>query len=117
MVMLVPFGMMLPLLQRKASSPGRVTLWSALLSLSVEITQALLYVAASYGRQIDANDLVANTLGGMIGYGILRLACRFLAVVGILSAYALPGSALAPADARDAASPSPATTFNGQGAQ
>ncbi|WP_055532016.1 VanZ family protein [Streptomyces graminilatus] len=106
-VMTVPFGMMLPLLWRKASSLGRVTLWSALLSLSVEITQAILYAAVSYGRTIDATDLVANTLGGMIGYGILRLACRSRAVVGILSAYALPGSAFTPAGARDAVSSAP----------
>jgi glycopeptide antibiotics resistance protein len=100
-LMLVPFGMLLPLVSAKASSLTRVTVRTALVSASIEVTQCLVYVLFNDARSVDVNDLIANTLGGMAGYLVIRTASRTSALAGVLRAFALPGSALAATDVND----------------
>ncbi|MDV9172842.1 VanZ family protein [Streptomyces sp. W16] len=90
-LMLVPFGMLLPLVSAKASSLWRVTAWTALVSASIEVTQCLMYVLFNDARSVDVNDLIANTLGGMVGYLVIRSASRVSATAGIVRAFALHG--------------------------
>ncbi|MEV6167998.1 hypothetical protein AB0L99_07190 [Streptomyces sp. NPDC051954] len=40
---------------------------------------------------MDVNDLIANTLGGMVGYLVIRAASRVSATAGIARAFALHG--------------------------
>jgi glycopeptide antibiotics resistance protein len=72
-VVFVPLGVLLPLVGRVRSA-GRVLLWAFLISLTMELLQWLNAVVAHGGHVADVNDLLANTLGAPIGYGLLRAA-------------------------------------------
>ncbi|WP_086735323.1 VanZ family protein [Streptomyces glaucescens] len=91
-LMFVPLGMLLPLLTR-VSGPARAVGVSALASLCIEVTQLLSYVLFHNGRSVDVNDLLANTLGGLIGYLLVRLALARPPVRELLRRFALPRSA------------------------
>lgn len=59
----VPFGLFFPLLSRKNRSFWKVTLISFEVSLGVEVIQLVTRVGSC-----DVDDMILNTLGGMIGY-------------------------------------------------
>lgn len=66
-VMMVPFGLLLPLFK-----PRRVfatAAWAFLFSLSIE-TMQLLYTwsGGASARSFDVTDLITNTLGAILGY-------------------------------------------------
>ena len=61
----VPFGFLLPLMSRKLKGFFNVLLFSLELSLIVETVQLLTKVGS-----FDVDDLLLNTIGGMLGYGI-----------------------------------------------
>jgi glycopeptide antibiotics resistance protein len=98
-IMMIPLGMLIPLVSAKTLSLKRVAGWSAIVSLSIELTQLLMYILFNNGRSVDINDVIANTLGGMAGYLILRLASRTPSLTDAVRGFALPASAMAPADA------------------
>lgn len=87
-VMLAPFGALLPLVSARAVNAGRVAALSLAFSASIEAAQLLIYVFARSGRSVDVNDLLANTLGGVLGYLLLKS-------LPALRRTALPDSALA----------------------
>lgn len=65
----IPFGIFVPmLLSRKVNLFKRVFVLSLALSLSFEVTQLVLYIGT-----FDVDDLILNTCGGVIGYGVYRL--------------------------------------------
>ncbi|MFC8373155.1 VanZ family protein [Streptomyces sp. NPDC057239] len=99
-IMTVPAGFLLPLLSRNATSASWATLMTAAASLSVEVAQMLSYIVLNNGRSVDVNDLLANTLGGLVGYALVTLALRAPALRGPLLASALPRSAASQADRR-----------------
>ena len=68
--MFIPTGIMTPLIYKKRNSFGKTVLTGFLISLTIEIMQLPFAVRAS-----DVDDLILNTLGCAIGYGILTL-CR-----------------------------------------
>ncbi|MFI2471644.1 VanZ family protein [Streptomyces globisporus] len=74
-LMFLPLGFLLPLL-RPHVTLRRTVLVSAMASLSIEALQMLQYIAFANGRAVDINDLIANSLGGLLGYAILRAAQR-----------------------------------------
>ncbi|MER6769383.1 VanZ family protein [Streptomyces bacillaris] len=74
-IMFLPLGFLLPLLFPRITR-GRTVLACALISLGIEVTQLLQYIAFAHGRAVDINDLIANTLGGLLGYAVLRAARR-----------------------------------------
>ena len=69
----VPLGVLLPLVARTTSF-SRVLLWGFLASLAIEVLQLVNSVASNGGHSSDVNDLLANTLGAAVGYGIFRVA-------------------------------------------
>lgn len=71
----VPLGVLVPLVTR-TRSVVRVLLWGFVLSLLMETAQLVNALAAGGGHVADVNDLLANTLGAPVGYGLLRLAER-----------------------------------------
>jgi glycopeptide antibiotics resistance protein len=73
-VMMIPFGMLLPLLCRRTDSPPRIALYAAWTSLSIETVQFLLGLLLNSRRTVDVNDLIANTAGAVLGLALLRLA-------------------------------------------
>ncbi|MEU3516854.1 VanZ family protein [Streptomyces sp. NPDC006654] len=74
-IMFIPLGFLLPLFSDRFTR-GRTTAFCALASLGIELTQLLQYIALGNGRSVDVNDLIANTLGGLLGYAALRVAQR-----------------------------------------
>ncbi len=63
--MFVPTGIILPIIYKKLDSFGKVILAGMGISLCIEILQLPFSVRAS-----DIDDLLLNTLGVLIGYGI-----------------------------------------------
>ena len=70
--MTLPMGLLLPIAIR-----GRRVVGAALLALafsaSIEIVQAVTDIAFSSGRTADVHDLIANTVGALIGFGLVRI--------------------------------------------
>ncbi|MEH7093677.1 VanZ family protein [Neobacillus vireti] len=58
-----PFGFILPLLSKRFQKLSKVTIATLLLSLTFELIQ-LVFEFGSF----DVDDLILNTLGGMLGY-------------------------------------------------
>ena len=71
-VLFVPLGFFLPLMYRTYHHIKNVVLTGFLFSLSVEIVQMF-----DWGST-DINDLIINTAGGCIGYGMYRLLSKAL---------------------------------------
>ena len=63
-VMTVPFGFLLPLINKENEKLPKVILYTFLLSLSIELLQPLI----NGFRSADITDLITNTIGGIIGY-------------------------------------------------
>lgn len=73
-LLFIPFGVLLPLLIHRFHSIIRTTVGSAAFSLFYEVVQ-LLFGFGSF----DVDDVLLNTIGGMIGYGLFyawRIAGR-----------------------------------------
>lgn len=70
-IMLLPFGFLLPLI--KKTNVVRVLCWSLLFSLFIELSQLYLtWIGGSVIRSFDVTDLINNSIGGMIGFIINR---------------------------------------------
>jgi len=67
-----PFGVFLPLLSQNMRKMWRVFGMSFLVTLCIECTQLVTRLGV-----FDVDDLVMNTLGGVIGYGIYCFYIRF----------------------------------------
>ena len=65
----VPFGALLPVVREKRMGFFKVFLLSFDLTLIIEISQLILRVGSC-----DVDDMILNTLGGCIGYGLYRAA-------------------------------------------
>lgn len=68
----VPFGALLPALREKKMGFWKVFLLSFELTLLIEISQLILRVGSC-----DVDDMILNTLGGCVGYGLYRIAALF----------------------------------------
>ncbi|PEJ58346.1 VanZ family protein [Bacillus sp. AFS002410] len=64
----MPFGFILPLILKKYFNFKSILKTTFILSLTYEILQ-LLFALGSF----DVDDLILNTLGGILGYFVLRL--------------------------------------------
>jgi hypothetical protein len=82
----------LVLLRDRVSSPGRAALAGAGISLAFERTQMLSYILFSSGRSVDINDVIANTLGTVLGFLALRWAARARSLAGLVQELALPSA-------------------------
>ncbi len=71
-VMMIPFGFLLPTLKRRGfwCCLG----WTLVVTLSIELMQPLLSAA----RRSDITDVITNTLGGVVGYLLYLPLRRFL---------------------------------------
>lgn len=71
--MFIPSGIVLPILYKNLDSFWKTVTAGALLSLCIEIIQLPFSVRAS-----DVDDLILNTLGVAVGYGIYALAKKII---------------------------------------
>jgi glycopeptide antibiotics resistance protein len=72
LVLLLPFGLFLPILWNRARSFWTTVVMGVLLSFSIEILQYVLAYFGYGGRAADIDDLILNTLGVVIGYFIFE---------------------------------------------
>lgn len=97
LALFVPLGVLLVLLLREASALT-VTAIGFLVSLGIEIVQFLADVTVSTGRVADIDDLLANTLGTLLGYAVCRLALRIRPVARLAAVARWPAGPRAAAD-------------------
>ena len=64
----VPLGVLLPLLWTHFRTMKTTVLFGLGMSLAIELLQILV------GRATDINDLITNTLGALLGFGLWKLA-------------------------------------------
>lgn len=69
-ILFIPLGIFLPLLSGRYRVFGRVIFFSALCSISIELTQLILKQFDIY-RTVDIDDVILNTLGSMLGFVIV----------------------------------------------
>jgi glycopeptide antibiotics resistance protein len=72
--MFVPFGVLVPLVFRSADAFRRLAVVAGASSAGIEAWQFVLGVTVGSRRTVDVNDLIANTVGAVVGLAILRLA-------------------------------------------
>lgn len=71
-LLFLPLGFMLPFLWKRYSRLADTLLFGFGMSLSIEVLQILTY------RATDINDIIANTLGVVLGYFIFRGASHII---------------------------------------
>lgn len=74
-VVFLPLGILIPLLMRRPFG-WKVLLTAAAVSLTIELVQLFTQKPFSGGHVADINDLIWNTLGGVIGYAISVVLTR-----------------------------------------
>lgn len=88
-VVFLPLGVLLPIIAR-VDSALRVLLFGFLLSLTMEGVQLVNAVTGHGGHIADINDLLANTVGAPLGYGIFRCALLVPPVARLITAAIWP---------------------------
>lgn len=83
-IMMLPLGMYLPLLNRKYRSFKKAAYMGFLVSLSFEIIQLIIRVILGNGRSTDINDLIANTVGAVVGFLLIKKLSHVTIVSRIL---------------------------------
>lgn len=63
-IMTIPFGFLFPLIKNGEARLLKTTLYTFILSLSIELLQPLI----NGFRSADITDIITNTFGGIIGY-------------------------------------------------
>lgn len=71
----VPVGILVPLLVARASW-WRVVAVGALFSLAIEVTHFVTAHLLNGGHIADVNDLLSNTVGGVLGFGLFSVLVR-----------------------------------------
>ena len=70
-VVFMPFGALVPALGEKKIGFLKAALLSFELTLFIEVSQLILRVGSC-----DVDDMILNTMGGCIGYGLYRICTR-----------------------------------------
>ena len=71
--MFIPIGVIYPAVYKKLNTPVKAIAAGIGLSLSIEIVQLLFF-----DRVTDIDDLILNSIGYVVGYGVYRLFCGIL---------------------------------------
>lgn len=69
-VLFVPFGFLTPMLSARLRPVGRLTLAAVVASVSIELLQLVLRLAGVMSRSVDVDDVILNTLGAVVGWGL-----------------------------------------------
>lgn len=73
-LLFIPLGVLLPLLNTRFNSLSNIFLCGILGSMTVEGSQLLISLILGFNyRTFDVDDIILNTLGAIIGYCFLRL--------------------------------------------
>lgn len=71
-ILFVPLGILLPFLWKRYGTLKATSMFGFSMSLSIELLQILTY------RATDINDIIANTLGTVLGYVLFCITARIL---------------------------------------
>lgn len=71
-IMFMPLGVYLPLLNKKFESLKSVAYYGFLSSVAIEGLQMMIRIICGNGRSTDINDLIANTAGAVMGYIVIN---------------------------------------------
>lgn len=71
-LMFLPLGFYLPLISRRVTGLKQVFFFILVSSLLIEFMQLLLSFVVGPYRSVDIDDLILNTLGGVLGYFLLQ---------------------------------------------
>jgi glycopeptide antibiotics resistance protein len=82
----VPVGMLVPLLVARASW-WRVVVIGAIFSLAIEVTQFVTAYLLGGGHIADVNDLLSNTVGGALGFGLFSAVLRVPGAAAIVDRF------------------------------
>jgi glycopeptide antibiotics resistance protein len=94
-LLFVPLGLLLPLVARVATA-GRALLIGCVLSVGIEATQFVTDLTISSGRVADIDDVISNSVGALLGYGLYRLAVSVPRVAQAAAAATWPGPKAVP---------------------
>lgn len=73
LLLVFPVGVYLPLVSKKYQSAKRMFITVLFLGIAIELAQHMLNMVVSFHyRSVDVDDVILNTLGGMIGYIVHR---------------------------------------------
>lgn len=72
LILLLPLGMIMPMLWSKFMSVSKITFFAFSVSLSIEILQVLSAYIGNMGRAFDIDDILFNTIGAFVGYIIYK---------------------------------------------
>lgn len=76
-IMLLPFGFLLPFI--KKMNVCKIVGLSFLFSLTIECAQLFfMWSASAFSRSFDVTDLINNTIGGLIGYVFYKILISFI---------------------------------------
>ncbi len=78
LVMLLPIGVMVPLLWNKFRNFKTVVMIGFIISFAIETLQLLSVLIGNRGRAFDVDDLMLNTAGVVFGYVIYVLFDKFI---------------------------------------
>ncbi|WP_268293042.1 VanZ family protein [Bacillus inaquosorum] len=78
LILLLPVGLLFPLLFKKLNNVKRILLTGFFISLFIELAQLSIsvYIRSVY-RSFDVDDLILNTLGTVIGYWLFFILSMF----------------------------------------
>ncbi|WP_440115439.1 VanZ family protein [Paenibacillus sp. QZ-Y1] len=93
-LLFMPLGFMLPLVRSSADSVREAVRIGLILSFSIEMLQLIIRVTLGNGRTTDINDLIANTVGSIMGYLIFHRITKLAIGQRMISPWSLPNRSL-----------------------
>ncbi len=72
LILLLPLGILVPILWSEFNSAVKTTVLAFCLSLSIEVLQLASAYVGNIGRAFDVDDILLNTVGAYIGYIIFK---------------------------------------------
>lgn len=88
-LMLVPLGIYLPLVNPKYGTLTKAAKLALVVSVFLELVQLIIRITLGNGRSTDINDILANTIGGALGYLIYSMLLRSAAIRHLLVKFRL----------------------------
>lgn len=80
-ILFLPFGFLLPII-RKDCPLKKVTYYSFSFSLCIEVLQLIsMIMTNNSGRCFDIDDIIANTIGGIVGFYFCIISKRLLMLI------------------------------------
>ncbi|ODG90951.1 MULTISPECIES: VanZ family protein [Bacillaceae] len=88
-IMFVPLGVYLFFIGRKNFTVKQTAKTGFILSLVIEIIQMIIRIMLGSGRSSDINDLLANTIGAIVGYLIIKNIYKIKKVKNVFTRFQL----------------------------